>query len=108
MAAFLHRKPAFARTSHDSCSAHNCSETNKPYEYCDFACWVLTGVRFGPSHSGQNVHREFQNLIPRKIFESKRDEEVIDWRKLHTAELRNFYSLQNFIRIKLRREMDVV
>jgi len=33
-------------------------------------------------------------------------EEVIDWRKLHTEELHNFYSSQNVIRINLRREMD--
>lgn len=38
-----------------------------------------------------------------KYFNSK---EVINWRKLHTEELHNFYSSQNVFRINLRRDID--
>jgi len=39
-----------------------------------------------------------------KIFEPKRDEIIVDWRKLHTVELLGLYSYPNIVRvIKLRR-----
>jgi hypothetical protein len=46
----------------------------------------------------------FKNRVLRRIFGPKRDEVTGDWRKLHSEELHNFYSLPNIIRmIKLRR-----
>jgi hypothetical protein len=46
----------------------------------------------------------FKNRILRRIFGPKRDEVRGGWRKLHNAELRNFYSSPSIIRmIKSRR-----
>jgi hypothetical protein len=46
----------------------------------------------------------FENRVLRKIFGTKRDEVMGDWRKLHNEELHNLYSSPNIIRmIKSRR-----
>jgi hypothetical protein len=43
-------------------------------------------------------------MVLKRIFGLKRDEVMGDWRKLHTEELQNLYSLPNIIRmIKSRR-----
>jgi hypothetical protein len=49
--------------------------------------------------------KEEQTLrVLRRIFGSKRDEEMRGWRKLHYGELRDLYSLPSIIRkIKSRR-----
>jgi hypothetical protein len=39
----------------------------------------------------------FDNMVLRRIFGSKRDEVMGDWRKLHN-ELHNLYALSNIIR----------
>jgi hypothetical protein len=44
----------------------------------------------------------FENTVLRRILGLKRDEIIGAWRKLHTEELHNLYSLPNRI-IKLRR-----
>jgi hypothetical protein len=41
----------------------------------------------------------FENRMLRRIFESKRDEVTKGWRNLHNAELHNFYSPPNIIRM---------
>jgi hypothetical protein len=48
--------------------------------------------------------RVFENRVLRRIFGSKRDEVMGEWRKLHSEELRNLYSSPDIIRkIKSRR-----
>jgi hypothetical protein len=42
--------------------------------------------------------RVFENKVLRNIFGSKRDEEMGEWRKLHSWELHNLYSSANIIR----------
>jgi hypothetical protein len=37
-------------------------------------------------------------MVLRKVFGPKRDEVMGDWRKLHNAELHNFYSSPNIFR----------
>jgi hypothetical protein len=39
----------------------------------------------------------FENRVLRRIFGSKRDEVMGEWRKLHNEELRNLYFLPNII-----------
>jgi hypothetical protein len=46
----------------------------------------------------------FENRVIRRIFGPKRDEVMGEWRKLHSGELHNLYSLPDIIRqIKSRR-----
>jgi hypothetical protein len=40
----------------------------------------------------------FENRVPRRIFGSKRDEVMGEWRKLHNEELHNLYSSPDIIR----------
>jgi hypothetical protein len=48
--------------------------------------------------------RVFESKVLRRIFGSKRDEAIGDWRKLHNEELHNLYSSPSIIRmIKSRR-----
>ena len=35
--------------------------------------------------------RVFENRVLRRVFESKRDEVIREWRKLHNEELRDLY-----------------
>jgi hypothetical protein len=45
----------------------------------------------------------FENRVLRRIFEPKRDEVRVEWRKLHNEELCDLYSSPSIIRIiKLR------
>jgi hypothetical protein len=43
--------------------------------------------------------RFFDNRVPRRIFEPKRDEIKGEWRRLHNEELNDVYSLPNIIRV---------
>jgi hypothetical protein len=45
----------------------------------------------------------FEDRVLRRIFEPKRDEMTGEWRKFHSEELHNLYSLVNIIIIKSRR-----
>jgi hypothetical protein len=47
----------------------------------------------------------FVNRVLRRIFGSKRDELVGEWRKLHNEELQDLYSLPSIIRIMKSRRM---
>jgi hypothetical protein len=47
----------------------------------------------------------FENRVLRRIFGLKRDEVIGGWRKLHSEELHNLYSLRNIIRIIKERSM---
>ena len=46
----------------------------------------------------------FENRVLRRIFASRRDEVMGEWRRLHNEELNDLYSSPNIVRvIKLRR-----
>jgi hypothetical protein len=49
--------------------------------------------------------RVFENRVLRKIFGPKRDEVMVEWRKLHNKELHDLYSLPSIIRIIKSRRM---
>jgi hypothetical protein len=49
--------------------------------------------------------RVFENRVLRRILEPKRDEIIGCWRKLHSEELHNFYSLANIIRVIMSKRM---
>jgi hypothetical protein len=46
-----------------------------------------------------------ENRVLRRIFGSKRDEVMGDWRKLHNEELHNLYSSPSIIRVIKSRRM---
>ena len=47
--------------------------------------------------------RVFENMVPRRIFESKTNKVAGEWRKLHKEELNDLYSSPIIIQIKFRR-----
>jgi len=49
--------------------------------------------------------RVFENRVLRRIFGPERDEVTGDWRKLHTEELNDLYSLSNIVRVVKSRRM---
>jgi len=49
--------------------------------------------------------RVLENRMPRKIFEPKREEVAVDWRKLHNKELQGLYSSPDIVRVIRSRTM---
>jgi len=49
--------------------------------------------------------RVFENRVLGKVFGPNRDEVTGEWRKLHNEELRDLYSLPNFVRVVKSRRM---
>jgi hypothetical protein len=49
--------------------------------------------------------RLFENRVLRRIFGSKRDEIMGEWRKLHNEELNDLYCSQNIVRVIKSRRM---
>jgi hypothetical protein len=49
--------------------------------------------------------RVFENRVLRRVFGPKRDEVTGEWRKLHTEELNDLYSLPNIVRVVKSRRM---
>jgi hypothetical protein len=49
--------------------------------------------------------RVFENRVLRRIFETRRDEVLGEWRKLHKGELHNLYSSLHIIRQIISRRM---
>ena len=49
--------------------------------------------------------RVFENRVLRRVFGPKRDEGTGEWRKLHSVELRDLYSLPNIVRVVKSRRM---
>jgi hypothetical protein len=60
-----------------------------------------------PSITVREEHRSslFQNRVLRRIYGPKREEETGGWRKLHSEELHNLYSLPDNIKITKSRKM---
>jgi hypothetical protein len=51
------------------------------------------------SHTPREEQTVFGKKVRRRIFESKRDEVVEVWRRMHNEELHNLYTPQNIIRM---------
>jgi hypothetical protein len=51
-----------------------------------------------PTLTGYRL-KVFENRVLRRIFGSKREEVVGDWRRLHNEELHNLHSTTNIIRV---------
>jgi len=49
--------------------------------------------------------RVFENRVLMRVFRSKGDEVIGEWRKLHNEELRDLYSLPNIVRVVKSRRM---
>ena len=49
--------------------------------------------------------RVFENMVLRKIFGRRRDEEVAKWRRMHNEELNNLYSSRNIVWVMKSRRM---
>jgi hypothetical protein len=49
--------------------------------------------------------RVFENRVLRKVFGPKRDEVTGKWRKLHSEELNDLYTLPNVVRVVKSRRM---
>ena len=49
--------------------------------------------------------RVFENIVLRRIFGFRRDEEKGEWRKLHNEELNGLYSSPNIVRVIKSRRM---
>jgi len=49
--------------------------------------------------------RVFENRVLRRVFGPKRDEVTGEWKKLHTEELNDLYSLPNIVRVVKSRRM---
>jgi len=49
--------------------------------------------------------RVFENMVLRKIFGPRRDEETAEWRRLHNEELNDLYSSPNIVRVIKSRRM---
>jgi hypothetical protein len=47
----------------------------------------------------------FENRVLRRVFEPKRKEVTVEWRKLHKEELRDLYSLPSIVRVVKSRRM---
>ena len=47
----------------------------------------------------------FENMVLRRIFGPRRDEETGEWRRLHNEELNYFYSSPNMVRVIKSRRM---
>jgi len=49
--------------------------------------------------------RVCENRVLRGIFGPKRDEVIVEWRKLHSEELNDLYSSPNIVRVTKSRRM---
>jgi hypothetical protein len=49
--------------------------------------------------------RVFENRVLRRVFGPKRDEVKREWRKLHSEELNDLYSLLSIVRVVKSRRM---
>ena len=49
--------------------------------------------------------RVFGNTVLRRVFGPKRDEVTEEWRKLHSVEISDLYSLPNIVRVVKSRRM---
>jgi hypothetical protein len=52
--------------------------------------------------------RVFENIVMMRLFGPRRDEVTGNWRKLHSGELHNLYSLRSVIRMIISRNMIII
>ena len=48
--------------------------------------------------------RVFEKMVLRRIFGPRRDEVMVEWRRLHNEELNDLYSSPNMVRVLNREE----
>jgi hypothetical protein len=58
--------------------------------------WVLTLTNFLEDLC-TSIFRVFENRVLRRIFELKRKEVAISWRRLHNEELHNFHASPDIV-----------
>jgi hypothetical protein len=75
-----------------------CRTTNFPVVLYECETWPLTLRE-------KRVLRVVQNMVLRRIFEPKRDEETGEWRKLQNEELNDQYSCPNIVRVLISKRM---
>ena len=71
---------------------------------------ILPVVLYGCETWSLSLRKErrlqvFENRVLRRVFEPKRKEVTVEWRKLHKEELRDLYSLPNIVRVVKSRRM---
>ncbi|KAJ4428375.1 hypothetical protein ANN_24394 [Periplaneta americana] len=91
---------------------HASKSTDMSLSHLSTLKFYRPGTRLNPQPRAQKAsailttlpRSTFKNKALRKIFEAKRDDITVEWRKLHNAELHAFYSSPDIIRnIKSRR-----
>jgi len=55
--------------------------------------------------AGGKEAEDFENMVLRRIFGSRRDEVTGEWRRLHNEELNDLYSSPNIVRVMKLRPM---
>ena len=71
---------------------------------------ILPVVLYGCETWSLSLRKErrlqvFENRVLRRVFEPKRKEVTVEWRKLHKEELRDLYSLPSIVRVVKSRRM---
>ena len=71
---------------------------------------ILTAVLYGCETWSLTLREErklrvFENMVSRRIFGTRRDEVMGEWRRLHNEELNDLYSSSNIVRVIKSRRM---